>query len=363
MIYSSDRLVLSSPAMSNCWLIPHLKYASCGNSLYTSAELFLKHAEETKSNKSRNKSAFWGWCQPHGQGKGEELSGVQVVILVLISRGLPVGHAAGWGLTYLISSVLTTTCGVLITIPTYRETKRDRWMDLSRLYQGKPGFNSHLPDSNPHVFHCIITPFLVMPGESRCFPNADVHADFSAMNLAGLSSPKARALMSSDSEPSLTQPPASQPEPAALLTLLCVLTGDWLDHVGSWGMRANAAGGRSLHSLQRCQREDPLALRGGPRPRHVAERAAADGPVGGRLLFQGQPGLHAAALGLLQWWVHRRAPESGGFPLNPAPLGSQGRENSTMLSTLIPSLPASKTPFVCFLKYVSLPGHYDASMG
>lgn len=66
------------------------------------------------------KVLFGAGANHHGQGKGEELSGVKVIILVLISRGFPVGHAAGWGLMYLISSVLTTTRGVLITVPMYR---------------------------------------------------------------------------------------------------------------------------------------------------------------------------------------------------------------------------------------------------
>lgn len=71
---------------------------------------------------------------------------------------------------------------------------------------------------------------------------------------------------------------------------------DWARRVCSDAVRE-----RSLYFVQRCQRQDPSALCSSAGSRHVAERVTAGGACRGGLQPQGQPGLHAPALGFLQW--------------------------------------------------------------
>lgn len=165
---------------------------------------FLKHVEETKSNKSRNKRALVGWCQPPQLRKRRGTLRGQSDNPTSYFLGTSCGPCNRLGplRTLARQSSQQPVGSLLLSAHTGKRNETERWIGLSKLHQGKPGFNSHLPDSNTHVF--IVISFMVMSGEVRCFPNADVHTDFSAMNLAGLSSRKARAPMSSDSEPSLT---------------------------------------------------------------------------------------------------------------------------------------------------------------
>lgn len=93
-----------------CWLILCLKYVSRDNYppklCITFTVLcmhllncFLKHIEETKSNRGRNhKSSIWGRCwTPWSMKRRRTLSG-QCHNVILISWVLPVGCTTVWGL-------------------------------------------------------------------------------------------------------------------------------------------------------------------------------------------------------------------------------------------------------------------------
>lgn len=149
--------------------------------------------------------------------------------------------------------------------------------------------------------------------------------------------------MSSDSEPSLTQPPVSPPGPAALLTLFCVLNNQIM----------------SGHEecVQMLLEEEVSILCKDARGRTPLHYAAARGHATwlSELLQmalseedcsfkdnQGYTPLHWAC-------YNGECDRVPWFPLNPAPLGPRGRENSMTMSASIPNLAASETPFFCFL--------------